>query len=260
MSLPRLTALTTQDQRQVNGVTRHLAEANDRNEFAQIFIEEISRCLPGEMSGWGETTADYTQFTGMAVSPAYLTATMALVAPISRHLDCHPALRAVGWRGARDCPRRISDFASHRRFTGTPLYRDAYRHLDADHQIAFSPGCFEGTGIVISLNRKRSDYSDRECQKFHLLGDHVRQLLEDLTVRAGINRQLQAIESRWPLPTASAQRLTAGDLRQLARLARSGTAATTVPMPDRKALYQIMDKLELDSRAQLLALLHELQP
>lgn len=260
----RLPELLSRDERQVNGVVRRLTRAEDRAEFAAVFIEEVERCLPGEMSGWGETTPDYAQFTGMAVSADYLSATQRLVEPISMHLQHHPALSAVGWQGAQECPRRISDFASEREFFGTPLYREAYRHLDADHQIAFSPGCFEGVGVVISLNRKRSDYSGRDCQKFHLLGHRVGQLLGDLTERGRIDRQLGALESRWPLVPGGSDRLTAMELQHLARLVRAGegevVARTSRRDTERKALYAIMDKLELDSRAQLLALLRELRP
>ncbi|MGJ3244254.1 MAG: hypothetical protein ACFE0O_15025 [Opitutales bacterium] len=266
MNLPRLKELTSSDERQVNGLTRRLAQAGDRQELAALFIDGIGRCLPGEMSGWGETTPDFTTFTGMTVSEPYFDATQRLMGPIAAYLDHHPALRAVGWSGARKRPHRISDFASSGQFRATPLYREAYRHLDADHQVAFSPGCFDGTGIVISLNRKQTDYSDRECQKFHMLGNRVSQLLHDLTERHRINRQLRLLEARWPLAPAGSDRLTAGELRHLGRLARQARAGDSrvvnKPLRDthRKALYAIMDKLELESRTQLVAILRELRP
>lgn len=266
MSSPVLRELTGRDQRQINGITRRLSVANDRQEFASLLIEEITRCLPGEMSGWGETTPDYTQFTGMAVSADYADATLQFVEPISQHLDTHPALDAVGWQGATTRPRRVSDFATTRQFFNTPLYQEAYRHLDADHQIAFSPGCFDGTGIVISLNRKRADYTDRDCQKFHLLGHRITHLLHDLTARTRIDRQLRALETRWPLAATGTDRLTARELQRIAALVQSTSPPEiTITSPssrdtERKALYTILDKLELESRNQLLALLRELQP
>ncbi|MCF3651571.1 hypothetical protein [Synoicihabitans lomoniglobus] len=177
MKLPRLPDLTGGDQRQVNGMVRRLHRAETRSELAAAFITEIDCCLPGDMAGWGEMSPDYEQFTGMEISPAYLATTARLVEPISQLLPHHPALEAVGWSGSRVQPRRISDFQSLPRFRDNPLHREAYRHLDANHQVAFSPGVGGDSAVVISLNRKHTDYSARDCQKLHLLGLLIGELL-----------------------------------------------------------------------------------
>ena len=86
-----------------------------------------------------------------------------------RHFAAHPLVRfhaAQRGRGAH----RISDSIPFARFREGALYSDYYRRIGIDHVVAV-PIRVDGDVLVsFVLNRKRRDFSDRECQLLDRVG------------------------------------------------------------------------------------------
>jgi DNA-binding CsgD family transcriptional regulator len=74
-------------------------------------------------------------------------------------------------------PVRISDWLSRRQWHANALYRDSYRHLQVDDQIATGAVDRGGSFTGVSLGRAGRDYSDEERDVLALVIPHVRAVL-----------------------------------------------------------------------------------
>ncbi len=259
MNADRLPNLTTRDIRAVNGLTRKLARTADRKQFARTYIEGVDRMIPGEINVWDEASLDPANIVGFAAaSPGGLAQLGRVLDAIVEHLPRHPVLRSVGWSGARKQPRRLSDFCSRRKFRENPLYREAYRKVGFDCQIAFSLGLVGDGFISLTLNRTGSDYSDRELEIFWLIATGVGKLLRLAQQRQVLERRIRAIEQAFRFAPATISELTTGELRLLGKIVARATNPERYPRvndTERKSRYAVIEKLHLESNSQLLATL-----
>jgi DNA-binding CsgD family transcriptional regulator len=74
-------------------------------------------------------------------------------------------------------PVCTSDWLSRRQWRANPLYRDCYRHLGLDDQIAVAAVDRGGTFDGISLGRAGRDYRDEERDVLSVVMPHVRAAL-----------------------------------------------------------------------------------
>lgn len=256
MKSPRLRFLTSSDMRQINGATRRLCRIGSQAELAAVFVEEVGRCVPGDLNAWNETTADFSGFKGFDASRDYLVEVRKRLDAIVAYLPRHPVIASVGWEGWHGGPRLLTEFTSSRAFNEHPLYREAYRHLDSKYQVGFQIGIVGNTAVTVTLNRKDRDYSDRDCQKLHLLGSRVFRIWRLLNEQQVLRTQLEAIEEGFAFGPAS---LTLAELRLLQKTLHG---ANRPRLPSRLSQAEcntrqaVIKKLELESSSQLFALLN----
>lgn len=96
------------------------------------------------------------------------------LAPIlEAHFPEHPQLRH--YRASADRrPYQVTDFLSHRQFRQTGIHRDVYRHLGTENQMACLLSESGATcDIGIGINRRRSDFDERERAVLELLRPHL---------------------------------------------------------------------------------------
>jgi DNA-binding CsgD family transcriptional regulator len=102
-----------------------------------------------------------------------------------RHFAAHPLVRfhaAQRGRGAH----RISDSIPFARFREGALYSDYYRRIGIDHVVAV-PIRVDGDVLVsFVLNRKRRNFSDRECQLLDRVGPVLARLHAALAASAAV--------------------------------------------------------------------------
>jgi DNA-binding CsgD family transcriptional regulator len=134
---------------------------------------------------------------------------------IQRHLPEHPALRAYRCSGRKVCAMRTSDFISQQKLDETPLFRDAYRHVGARHQICLFFESREIGSASLLFGRNGSEYTDEQVQTVRDLSGHFLIALRRLSRIESLEHALRSPEtvsfqailngSRWYYSQASGQ-------------------------------------------------------
>jgi DNA-binding CsgD family transcriptional regulator len=86
-----------------------------------------------------------------------------------RHFATHPLVRFHGVQHGRGA-HRISDSIPFARFREGALYSDYYRRIGIDHVVAVPLRVDRDVLVSFVLNRRRRDFSDRECQLLDRVG------------------------------------------------------------------------------------------
>ncbi len=87
---------------------------------------------------------------------------------------------------------KLSDFANYSEFTNTVFYNEVLRPIDVQHQMGVVLSVGTGVSVACSVNRKGSDFSERERGLLSLIAPHLAN-----TIRGVIGRkEMRATELR----------------------------------------------------------------
>lgn len=157
-----LALLTAADLRQIAEAGYRAQEAGDPEVLAEHVQEVLHRMIGAELVVWNELTADGKVSTGMTF-PELPAAFWTEVAPgMLAHIHEHPFVQKLGEQRDRAFTAAISDLLPTSRFVQTGLYAVGYREFAAKFQISSALGTADGGYLVVSLNRRASDFSARD--------------------------------------------------------------------------------------------------
>jgi GAF domain-containing protein len=165
--------ITAADIRTVKRLTAQLAELPDLATLGRELIRGAGKFLPADFMVWNLWTPAMDALLGFEASDEQFIHEVdrrseALVATIHEH-----PIMAGGLELTKARPQRISDYQSDATFRSTALFQEVYRHLESHHQMAFSIASLADGQIILSWNLRHRDFSDREVQLLHLLGQQV---------------------------------------------------------------------------------------
>ena len=112
-----------------------------------------------------------------------------------RHFSEHPLVRFHAYGGGQGA-HRISDSVPFTRFRHTALYDEYYRRIGIDHAVAVPLEVDRDTLVSFVLNRRRRDFSDRDCAVLDL----VRAPLGQIYRLARALERAQAALAKAPVP------------------------------------------------------------
>lgn len=92
-----------------------------------------------------------------------------------RHFDTHPLVRFHAHQAGQGA-HRISDSIPFARFRETALYDEYYRRIRIDHALALPILVDADTLVSLVLNRRRRDFSDRDCAVLELVREPLSQI------------------------------------------------------------------------------------
>lgn len=92
-----------------------------------------------------------------------------------RHFDSHPLVRFHAHQAGQGA-HRISDSIQFTRFRETALYDEYYRRIRIDHALALPIQVDADTLVSLVLNRRRRDFSDRDCAVLELVREPLSQI------------------------------------------------------------------------------------
>jgi DNA-binding CsgD family transcriptional regulator len=162
--------LTRGDLRRLLDAVRTLYASADLTAFRARVLSTVPQVVRSDVTGYNEVDPEQGQVTGRIEPVVGDVGTV--LRDFARHMHEHPVLGHVRRTGDGSA-RKISDFLTARQFRRRGLYREFYRPLGIEHQIAISLPISPALVIGIALNRRGRDFSERDRLLLDLLRPHV---------------------------------------------------------------------------------------
>jgi DNA-binding CsgD family transcriptional regulator/GAF domain-containing protein len=159
----------------------------DLAHYRQGILELVSRVVPCDRVGYNEIAPDQSfAITLPEFDPSLTTRFSELIYE-------NPLVKR--YERTRDGrPYRISDFIDQRTFHGLALYREIYRHLGVEWQVAFTLPARAPLIVGIVLTREREDFTDREVELLALARPHLMQAYRNAELQSARKAMLAALE------------------------------------------------------------------
>jgi DNA-binding CsgD family transcriptional regulator len=179
--------LTQGDLRRLLEGLRELYASTDLETLPARILSALPKVVPADMTSYNEVNSKRGRVTG-DIAPLSGGDAQAVLRRFAVHMREHPVLQHVE-RTGDGAARRISDFLSQRQFRRLALYREFYRPLGIEHQIAISLADRPALVIGIAFNRGRPDFSERERLLLDLLRPHVAQAYQNAQAVTALRRR-----------------------------------------------------------------------
>jgi DNA-binding NarL/FixJ family response regulator len=180
--------LGAKDLRTVLEVARELGEVEDLDRFRASVLGQIQRLVACDTAGFNEIAPDGAEAVIAAVDPADC-----IFAGAEEILGAyaHQNPLIANYRGyAATGVLKFSDFITRRQLHGLEICD----RIEAEHQIAFTLPAPSAHVIGFSLNRKRSDFSERDREVLQAARPFVAQAYGNAVDRALTRATLAALE------------------------------------------------------------------
>lgn len=185
-------------------------QSGDGAEFARAGVRELSSLVAAEL-----TTLSICHLkTGRREVTGFPDARLGAEdrACFDRHFAEHPLVCFHAVQRGRGA-HRISDSIPFARFRHGALYSEYYRRIGIDHAVALPIRVDDELLVSFVLNRKRRDFSDRDCELLDRVGPVLSRLYCGLPAPARLD----------PPFIRAAERLTSREQEVIAWLARGKT-------------------------------------
>jgi DNA-binding CsgD family transcriptional regulator len=264
--MKRFSEVTAGMARKVERSMAGLAGARSLVELEELFIPEAARLVPGDCLCWNNWSNDLSHQISVSSNDDYARKAGDLNDSFVETLIHHPLF--THFADTTDHVMRISDFASDRSFRENPLFREVYRHLDSYHQICYTPSVLPDHRIVLTWNRRALDFTERDRQIFHHLGQRLNVVALGIEERQRLEKHISElcrfVDSKI-FPDPSSASLGEKDTLLLSQLlnhrSRGDIAGDSGIRRDSvdKRLGSIREKLGLENHHQLLSALADLK-
>lgn len=140
----------------------------DLTQFRSGVLHLLNRVVPSDWVAYNEIASDETFAVTIPEADASLL-------PIFTTYAHENPLISRFQRTGDGRPYRISDMIDQKTFHATALYKEFYRHMRIESQVAFSLPSRPQLLVGLALTREHEDYSDREVQLLALARPHLMQ-------------------------------------------------------------------------------------
>lgn len=239
------------DLRKINGLTRRMVQCKNLAELEVTFVSGALKCVPMDYLGWNLFNRDRTEVIYVGSTEQLMRRAVELLDEANGYLlDWHPILSTVGWAGVEKRLATMTDFQTIGEFRRAPLYRYAYRHLDADYQAAESVGTYGNLNLTMTYNRRLRDFTRREREILHLLNRRLDSVAAALYRHEQLQARLNSLNRLSGNANLTASNLTTGEIQALGSLVREEPIRRDVGA-------SLREKLALKSSKQLVSLVNE---
>ena len=244
-----------------------MAGLESLDELESRFLEDAAEILPADCMCWNNWSPDLSHLMNFKLNESYTQPFQNLLEIFNKVVAHHPVIAAGHLVATSDEVKRLSDFESFGRFRENPLFREVYRHLDSNHQLAYTPSVLRDRRIVLTWNRRALDFSERDRETFHFLGQRLGVISRRIEQRESLEKNWQAlcgfVDAK--ITVGPANTMGAADVRLLSGMLQSGTrrgiARELGIRRDSvdKRLGSIRERLGLENHHQLLSAFAELK-
>jgi DNA-binding CsgD family transcriptional regulator len=159
----------------------------DLPEFRSGVLDALNRVVPSDRVGYNEIAADDV----LAVMiPEYDESLIPKFTALAHENPLIERYRRTG----DGRPYRISDMIDQQTFHATALYKEFYRPMGIESQVAFCLPSPPQLIVGLALTRERQDFSDSEVQLLALARPHLMQAYRNAELRGARAAMLAALE------------------------------------------------------------------
>mgnify|MGYP000524101249 CR=1 FL=1 len=265
--MQRFRDLSTANCRKIDRTMMGMSNLETLDELEVRFLAESSTILPADCMCWNNWSPDLSYLMNFKMNEPYTRPFKNLLGVFNELVAHHPVIAAGQLLATSEGVKRLSDFESYRRFRENPLFREVYRHLDSNYQLAYTPSVLQDRRIVLTWNRRALDFTERDREIFHFIGLRLGAISQLVEKRQILERNWQALCGFVDalVPAVHVSSLGAHDVKLLTRLLQPGTRndiATDLRIRRDsvdKRLGSIRERLGLENHHQLLSALTELK-
>jgi DNA-binding CsgD family transcriptional regulator len=162
--------------------------ARTTEELADLVCRSLRELIPCDAAGWNEIDLDgqIVRFHNDPELDVPIEALNGLIAS-------HPLLRHALETGDIG-PHAISDFLDEKAFHRTRIYREVYRQMGVEDQLATGVEVAGGSVVAVALNRSERGFSDVERRLLDLVRPHLAAAHRRLSDRATVLERVTALE------------------------------------------------------------------
>jgi DNA-binding CsgD family transcriptional regulator len=160
----------------------------DLDQFRSGVLDALNRMVPSDRVAYNEISRDQTV---AVMIPAEFDASLM---PTFTALAHENPLISRFQRTGDGRPYRISDMIDQETFHATALYKEFYRPMGIESQVAFSLPSRPQLLVGLALTRTRGDFSDREVQLLALARPHLMQAYRNAELWGARTAMLTALE------------------------------------------------------------------
>ena len=147
--------------------------------LVQHLSSGLQHLIPSDYNSWMEIIYSKPPKVAAVFSPQNQQAT-SLLPVFARHINEHPVYRYWRESGQYHIATRWSDVATWPAIERTPLYTEFYRPLGVRHQMMVALKAKPSHLIYLALNRKRTSFSEEDCNLLTALQPHVSCALQSI--------------------------------------------------------------------------------
>jgi DNA-binding CsgD family transcriptional regulator len=187
--------MTTRGQpswQQMLGVVHALFAVDTSEQFGHRVLEELEGLVSFDQASFNEVDTSAGRATFVA-RPDYIDMHGPEVAAWQRLAYQNPILD-YQQRTGDGAAKRISDFISLEELHELELYREVYRSLRVEYQVAIGIPCPRPVVIGIALNRSSSDFTDAEVAALDVLRAHIAQAYRIIEIRTNERAAIERLE------------------------------------------------------------------
>ena len=240
------------DYESVLGFVRQLYAVARIEDFSRVTSFGIRRLIPCDILMYKEIYLR-RHLAKMIEEPAgSLPAERA--AAFEHYASQHPLIAHYA-RTGEERPQKISDFVTLNEFRNLAVYDAFFGKLAINHQMAVGLRVGPELLIGIAVNRKRSDFSERDRAVLGLARPHLLQAFQIAEVRARLLQRAEAAErALWTAPVQRLASLTSREREVLVLVAEGKTNPQIAdllrlsPRTVQKHLEHVYEKLDVQRR------------
>jgi DNA-binding CsgD family transcriptional regulator len=159
----------------------------DLTQFRSGIIEALNHVVPSDRISYNEISPEATLAVTIPEFDAGLLPTFTALAHENP---------LISWfhRTGDGRPYRISDMIDQKTFHATALYKQFYRRIGVERQVAFSLPSRSQLLVGLALTREHEDFSDREVQLLAIVRPYLMQAYRNAELRSARTAMLAALE------------------------------------------------------------------
>lgn len=188
-------------------VACEIHRATNVNQLVEIVIHDLPRIVGVGYAVWHDRLKDGAlEPDKIHAQKDHAEAIRHYLPVINALLYSHPLVTGLDMQGGIELPARVvstMDFASHREVRETPIYRDAYRHLEIENHAVLEFFTDGGQGAMICVNTNRQ-LTGVQMTMIQVVRDHLAVAYEKLSVK----EEREQKRGLWSFP-ATDEQLTA---------------------------------------------------
>jgi hypothetical protein len=147
-----------------------LRSCADIRELEERFVSISPQVLQADCVAWNNWAPDWSSFISGCLNGDYLKAFQRHFAAFEKTVEFHPVVIANQFANTSHKVMKLTDFQTASKFSGNPLYREVYRHIDSRFQLAFTPIHLSDRRVLLTVNRSACDFTEENREELHYAG------------------------------------------------------------------------------------------